>query len=355
MLAGSAKYGTGSAAAYSWRGLSRIILFTFEESLASVFVSVLVGLPLAFFVARRKFPGRRFLLSLSGIPFCVPTLIMALGYISTFGMAGTVNRALMGLLGLKEPPLTFLYSFWGIVLTQGFYNFPLVMVTVADSWASLDTSEEDSARLLGAGEFKVFRTVTLFKLLPAVTSAAIPVFLYCFFSFIIIMMFGAVGATTLEVAVYHAGRSVLDFRSAALLALIETGCAFVVLMLYSLFEKKGLRSTGLSFDGIKEAQQPVRKGERPLALCAGLMTAAFFLLPVASIVVSTFLSRNSGRTFFTFKAWAHLFKMKGFYNSLRNTVWVGFFSSVLATAAAAVPAVLMRMSRGDKAPLLGFL
>src|SRR5574344_1414709 len=142
-------------AGYSLGGLLKIIAFTFEESLASTLLSLVVGITAAFFVSKRNFWGRKLLLSTASIPLCIPSLIIALGYVSTFGMAGYANRILMKLFSLSEPPLTFLYSFWGIVIAQGFYNFPLVMATVSDTWSTIPPAQADSARLLGATEFRV--------------------------------------------------------------------------------------------------------------------------------------------------------------------------------------------------------
>src|SRR5574344_1788987 len=143
-------------AGYSLGGLLKIIAFTFEESLASTLLSLVVGITAAFFVSKRNFWGRKLLLSTASVPLCIPALIVALGYVSTFGMAGYVNTLLMSLFSLKHPPLTFLYSFWGIVIAQGFYNFPLIMATVGDTWSTLPPEQAENARLLGATEFRVF-------------------------------------------------------------------------------------------------------------------------------------------------------------------------------------------------------
>ena len=91
-------------------------------------------------------------------------------------MAGYINKMLMAAFNLPEPPFTFLYSFWGIVITQGFYNFPLIMKTVADSWECLDVSQAEAAKILGASRWRIFRTITVFQLLPSIVSAYIVFF-----------------------------------------------------------------------------------------------------------------------------------------------------------------------------------
>ena len=66
--------------------------YTLEIALLSTLVAAAVGIPMAYFTARRRFPGRKLLLSISAVSLCVPALIVALGYVSFWGMNGTVNR-----------------------------------------------------------------------------------------------------------------------------------------------------------------------------------------------------------------------------------------------------------------------
>lgn len=326
---------SGSAPKSFYLNASQLVkttLFTFAQAIVSTLISIVIGVPAAFFVAKRKFFGRKFLLSFSSVPLCIPALIVALGFISTFGMAGYLNKVLMFLFKLKEPPVTFLYSFWGIVITQGFYNFPLVMKTVSDTWSILNTDEEDSARLLGAGEFKVFRTITFFQIIPSIISAVIPIFLFCFFSFMIVLLFGATGSTTLEVAIYHAGRSTLDFKTAGILSLIETLCALFIIFIYSKAEKSGIETKGISFIPQKrESFSKDKAYEIFIFSILLLLIFIFFFIPLLSILIASFTSRSGGNLHFSFEAWKRLFKMKTFSSSLFNTFATAFATGTLCS------------------------
>ena len=345
--------------------LFKITLFTFEESLASTVIALLVGLPTAFFVAKKKFFGRKLLLASSSVPLCIPSLIVALGYVSTFGMSGYVNDLLMHVLHTNEPPLTFLYSFWGIVITQGFYNFPLIMATVADSWSMLPSEQAEGARLLGASELRIFRTITLYQLLPSIISACIPVFLYSFFSFMIVLLFGATGCTTLEVAVYHSARSTLDFSSASQYALVETVSAFIMVFLYGVIENKAARSRGVTFSSEKQARSvPSRKELLPLVILL-FVIAVFFFVPLISIAISSFAPhRATGGTFGDIStnslsasealltsfiehlsSWRKLFSLKGFLPAVRTTLLTALATGLLCTVTAFVYAVFLRTSK----------
>lgn len=327
----------------SARNILNIAVFTFSESLCSTVLALLIGIPAAYFVARKKFLGRRFISVFSAVPLCVPALIIALGYITSFGNAGFVNRFLMSLFKLKNPPLSFLYSFWGIVITQGFYEFPIVMKTVADSWAELNSDEADTARLLGAGEFKVFRTVTLFQLLPSIVSACIPVFIFCFFSFMIVLLFGRTGAVTFEVAVYHSAKSSLDFKSAAVLGLCETLCSFAMLFLYAKAEGISGGSKGISFidDDYRKKLSGLR--EKILFTLLAFIIIVFFLFPLLSILISSVYLRSGREYVFSFASWLRMFRMKSFASSVKNTFVTGMFTGLFCTATGFAYSVFLRL------------
>ena len=223
----------------------RIAGFSVFQALLSTFTALLIGLPAAFFCGRRKFFLKNFLLSLSSVPFCIPSLLVALGYVSFFGINGTLNSFLMFIFGKDKPPVTFLYSFLGIIICHGFYNFPLVMSTVSSAWERLPRAESDAAMLLGAGNFKIFRSITIFQLLPSIISACIPVFLYCFFSFMIVLLFGSVGTTTLEVEIYQQAKVNLNFGAALKLGFLETTIALFLVTIYTFIEQKSKGLKGI--------------------------------------------------------------------------------------------------------------
>jgi len=216
----------------------KTVIFTIGQALASSLLALIFGLFAAYFVSHKRFIFRKLLLSFSAIPLCVPAIVVALGYISTFGFAGIINNLLMKIFSLKEVPLKFLYSFWGLVICQGFYNFPLVMMTVSREWLRLDKKQADSARLLGASEGRIFFTITLNQLLPSIFTSCIPIFIYSFFSFMIAGLFAGMDGTTLEVTLYQAAKSQLNYKQAGLIALTQSLIAFLVLTIYSLMESR---------------------------------------------------------------------------------------------------------------------
>ena len=324
--------------------IARVAFFTLFQALASLFVAVLIGLPMAFFCGRRRFFGRKFLLSLSSVPLCVPTLIVALGYITFFGNAGFLNKFFMAVFALEKPPFSFLYSFFGLVLAQGFYNFPLVMSTVSDAWARLPSEQADSARLLGAGEWRIFRTVTIFELMPSIVSACIPVFVYCFFSFMMVLLFGGIGCSTLEVEIYQAARNTLDFKTAGILSMTETLIACTVVGFYVYLENKSKSQKGI-LSGEISALKPVQGFKEKCAFSALIfLVSLFFLAPIFSNLLNAFTSPSRFDTsrFYNFK---RIFSSRSFFSSLRWTFLTAISTGFLCVSAGFFYSVILRKSQ----------
>lgn len=338
----SFKMGQNSITGASGALLFKSTLYTFVEAILSTFVALVVGFPAAFLLARRTFFGKALLRSCSAVPLCVPAFIVALGYISTFGRSGIVTRALSALFPVP-PSFTFLYSLWGIVLCQGFYNFPLVMRTVSLAWQGLDQSEAESARLLGATEARVFCTITLPALLPAVCSACIPIFLYSFFSFVIVQLFAPVGVSTLEVLLYQAARSTVNLRLAGLISLLETVTAFTVLFLGAALEEKTLRGTRQkNVSGEKSAVNIDAKREMIPFILYSIVIGVFFVVPFLSIIYAS-LSTPKGALHLSVKAWKTLFSLRGFLPAVRNTICTALGTSILCTVAALFYATCLKL------------
>lgn len=335
--------GAGTGTFFYLAAVVKPALYTINIALFSTLIALLSGTAAAFFTANRSFFGRRFLLVFSAVPLSVPPLLIALGFVLAFGMGGTVNRFLLFLTGRADagvkPPLGFLYSFWGIVIVQGFYNFPLVMRLCSDVWQRLPRDEADAARLLGASEWKVFRTVTLCQLAPTIASSAMLVFLYCFFSFIIVLLFGSAGGTTLEVAVYRSLRASLDFKQGAFFALAETLIALCFVFLYARFEFSGRRSGGITGKRTRLDGRKLRNPQEIVFFAAVFIPVIlFFFVPLFSVSANAFVYKKS----LSFTAFGTVLSRPAFWISLKNTVYTSALSAAFAVTGACVYAVFVR-------------
>lgn len=324
-----------------------IYAYTLSVAVFSTLVSMIFGIICGYFTSHKQFAGRKFLLSLSAVPLCVPALIVALGYVSFFGINGTANS-------LLKTSSTFLYSTLGVIVAQGFYNFPFVTGIINDAWKTLPKETQNAARLLGASEKRVFFTITLKELSGAIGAACIPVFLFCFFSFMMVILFSPVGKSTLEVEIYHSIRTTLDIHAGAKLALLETGTGMIVVFLYSrLIKNNQLHNNGMNFAKSNDGDRDKLWTPSQILIFSVTMlfVIIFLLCPLFSIVKSSFTVKHSGQKIFSFKNYQDLFTSAKFWLSLKNSVWISGVSAFLCCAVSFFYSSFVRIAHKQASPI----
>ncbi|MCX7025350.1 MAG: iron ABC transporter permease [Spirochaetes bacterium] len=314
-------------------GVVRTLCFTTVQAFASSGISVLVGMPGAFFVARRIFPGRGLLLASSAVPLCVPPVVMALGFVMFFGREGFANAASEAILGVGI--FQFLYTAPGIVIVHTAYNFPLVVLIVGDAWAELPGIQEDGARTLGASPARIFFQVTLRQLAPAVGAAASLVFLYSFFSFVIAMLVGGLSGSTMEVELFRAARTDLDSGKAGVIVIMETAVSLLVVGAYAMLESRA-SSSQISARSRGRTRKRLSLSELPAALAYFALVVFFLFGPLGSIILRSFVERNGYSPSTAF----------GFGNYIRIALSPSFLHSLGLTLAAAGTAALFAVIVG---------
>ncbi|MGP1587875.1 MAG: ABC transporter permease [Treponemataceae bacterium] len=304
--------------------------FTCLQASLSSLLAVIIGFSAAFFCANRSFWGRKFLLSLAGIPLAVPSVIIALSFIIFFGKNGFLNSKITHFFNLKNPLPSFLYSFWGLIITQAFYNFPIAMRTISQRWSLLNEDEQMAAKLLGAKTFRIFRTIIFPVLLPSVLASFTVIFLYCFFSFVIVLLFGKVGVSVLEVELFQAIRSGNQVEYSTIIILFEICISSVLVLLYLHVQKKMQLQTG----NLKpERKRKKIKGfAEKLSFSITIFLIVFFLCaPLFSIIVRSFFSINySQQYYFSLKAWSLIFSRASFWRALLTTITVSSISALIS-------------------------
>jgi len=210
-----------------------VVGFTFWQAALSTLLTLAVGLPGAYLLARFEFRGKSLLRALTGIPFVMPTLVVAAAFNALLGPRGWVNLGLMALFDLSSPPLEFTNTFGAILVAHVFYNTTIVLRMVGDFWSHLDPRLEGAARTLGANRWDTLRRVTLPLLLPAIAAAALLVFIFDFTSFGVILVLGGPQFATMEVEIYYQTVSLFNLPLAAVLSVIQLACTLGMTAIYT--------------------------------------------------------------------------------------------------------------------------
>ena len=151
-----------------WRDLTTAesiaaIRLSIECSLASTALSLLLGVPLAWVLARSQLRGTALLRAIVLLPMVLPPVVGGVALLFAFGRTnGLIGPFLYNTFGIQ---LTF--SPAGVVMAETFVAMPFLVLTIEGGLRGLDTRLEDAAATLGAGAFARFRKVTLPLLAPS--------------------------------------------------------------------------------------------------------------------------------------------------------------------------------------------
>ncbi|HTL23860.1 MAG TPA: ABC transporter permease [Mycobacteriales bacterium] len=133
-------------------------------ALSATLLALLLGVPLAWVLARLPFPGRRLLRGLVTVPLVLPPVVGGVALLLAFGRRGVLGPL------LEDAGAVPAFTTYGVVLAETFVAMPFLVLTVEGALRSLPTTPEDVASSLGAGPLRVFRTVTLPSVLPALAA-----------------------------------------------------------------------------------------------------------------------------------------------------------------------------------------
>lgn len=134
---------------------------------ATAFCLVL-GVPLAWLLARTRFPGQRLVRALVTVPLVLPPVVGGVALLLVFGRRGLLGGWLDATFGVTLP-----FTTAGVVLAEAFVAMPFLVITVAGALRAADPRLEEAAATLGASRATIFRRVTLPLVGPGVTAGAV--------------------------------------------------------------------------------------------------------------------------------------------------------------------------------------
>ena len=166
--------------------LGDVLLVTFQIVGLVVLFSGLLGVPAAYALARREFPGKRLILLLFLLPLMVPPITFGIPLASVLYKAG------------------FAGSMSGVVLANLVPTVPFVILVMVPFIEQIDPRVEDAARVFGAGTFKLFTHVLLPLLAPGILAALLLVLVRTIAMFELTFFTAGPSSQTLVVALYYA-------------------------------------------------------------------------------------------------------------------------------------------------------
>ncbi|WP_353945238.1 ABC transporter permease [Streptomyces sp. HUAS MG91] len=135
---------------------------------AATAVSLVIGVPLAWLLARVEFPGRGVVRALVTLPLVLPPVVGGVALLSALGRNGVVGQWLDSWFGITLP-----FTTAGVVVAEAFVAMPFLVISVEGTLRAADPRFEEAATTLGASRFTAFRRVTLPLIAPGIAAGAV--------------------------------------------------------------------------------------------------------------------------------------------------------------------------------------
>lgn len=302
---------------------------SFVVSISVTVLTILIGVPMGYIVARVKIPCKNLILSLGILPIIMPSFVGAFTWVILLGRNGIVRVFLNWLLSPFGCEVPSIYGMFGMILCMTLTYYPFVFQLSYGAFASANALLEESAMLMGADKKRIMRTITFPLILPSLGAAALLVFVRAIGNFGIPAIIGG-NNYVLPTLIFFEVNGFWNINGASSIAVVNVAITAFVLWLQkyivSRHEYETISATR------SEIKQHEGKGARIFGTIFCLIILVASLLPQITIIVMSF-----------FEKWVGLFP-EGFtlenytriprYSS--HELFNSFYLSILATLLCAI-------------------
>ena len=201
------------------------LLLSFKLALCVSAILILVGMPVAYWLAYSNWRGKFLLESVVALPLVLPPTVLG------FSLVAMGPRGPLGILWTALFGHGLAFTFAGLILASVVYSFPFAVQPLIASFESVDRKLLDASAVLGAGRLRTFCRIILPLSLPGVVTAVVLSFAHTLGEFGVVLMVGGnlAGVTrTVSIDIYDRVQS-LDYGQANRLALLLLAISFGVL------------------------------------------------------------------------------------------------------------------------------
>ena len=219
---------SGWAAMLSGRSLWTSLGTTLGVAAASTAGCVVLGSFLAFVLVFVPFPGAAVVRRAIETVVSFPSFLIPLAFVVLYGNAGVLHA----LLGPAAGRFAFTNSAAGVVVAEITFYTPFIVAPLLAAFSAVPADQVNVAGSLGAGPFRIIRTVVLPEAAPALGAAAMLTFLLTMNEFGIVLFTGAKDVLTLPMQIYTSSIVSFDFSGAAIMAVVQVVLSVGIYLLY---------------------------------------------------------------------------------------------------------------------------
>jgi molybdate transport system permease protein len=217
--------------------VTRSLLLTFELGLWTAALVLLVGAPLGWVLARRRFVGKRVLETVLLLPLVLPPTVLGFYLLVLLGEGGPVARWL---------DVHWAFRFQGLVVGSVIFNLPFALTSYREAFRALDEDLLRTARTLGASRLRVMREVVLPLSWPGLAAGTLLAFAHTLGEFgVVLMIGGSIPGETRVVSIHlFELTQALRMEEAHEAALVMIGVSFALLFAIRTLEVRWTSATG---------------------------------------------------------------------------------------------------------------
>lgn len=208
-----------------------ILIRTLRIAFLTALFSLILGYPLAYFLARTQSAWRGVLMFLVIAPLMSGVIVRTYGWIVLLGGQGAVNKALLAV-GLIHEPLNILGTELAVLIALVHILMPYMVFPLFSSLSSQDPDVEKAAGTLGAGRFRTFFEVTLPLSKPGIVMGGVLVFTLTAGAVVTPSLLGGKDVQMLGQQIYELVLSALNWPMASAVASVLVLCQFAIIFLY---------------------------------------------------------------------------------------------------------------------------
>lgn len=183
--------------------------------------TLIIGYPLAFFLARTSSRWRNWLTILVVFPLMLNLVVRTFGWIALLAQNGLVNQALQAL-GLVESPVKLIFNFAGLLIGLTHIFLPFMVLVLIGAIQNIPRDVEDAARVLGASWGGAFLRVTLPLSAPGILSGSILVFVLTISALVTPRLLGGPTYQVMSTLIYDEFLSRLNWPAGSAQSLLLT-------------------------------------------------------------------------------------------------------------------------------------
>lgn len=257
--------------------------------LATVVTCGLIGTSLAFFIGYFKFPYKNIASKLFLTPVMVPGLIIVIAFIQLYGESGIITKSLEIIFNLDSIPFKFT-GFWGILFVHAYTQYIYFFINVSVAIKHIDYSTVEAAKNLGAKNSKIFFSIILPVIKPALIGSSIMTFIGGIGSFSAPSLIGGKFRVLTTQILFAKSNNHMEIASVEVVMLMII--AFIFLFLCRYYEKKSSFQSQIKSVEIKEIIIENSILRKIFVIFTGLLIL-FIILPVITIFILSFVTSGT--------------------------------------------------------------